>query len=238
MHHRDAVGQRQRLDLVVGDVDHGRAELHVQLLDLDPELGAELGVEVGERLVEQEDIDVAHQRPADRDALALAAGQFRRPALEERLDLQESTAAFSTRRAISSLGTPRDAEPEGQVPLRRHPRIERVGLEHHADAAVLGLLPGDVLAVDPDLAGIDVEEPGDGVEQRRLAAARGAEEHDELAGIHLEIEILQHLQVAEGDPEVLDRYLRHGPILSPRRRRCRGRTSGPTRNRRSAARRP
>ncbi len=76
MHDRDAVGKRQRLDLVVGDVDHGRAELHVQLLQLDAELGAELGVEVGERLVEQEDVDVADQRAADGDALALAAGEL------------------------------------------------------------------------------------------------------------------------------------------------------------------
>ena len=78
VHHRDAVGERQRLDLVVGDVDHGVAELLVQPLDLDPQLGAELGVEVGQRLVEEEHIDVAHQRPADRDALALAAGELRR----------------------------------------------------------------------------------------------------------------------------------------------------------------
>ena len=89
LHHRDAVGERQRLDLVVGDVDHGVAELLMQLLDLDPQFGAQLGVEIGERLVEQEDVDVAHQRAADRDALALAAREFGRLALQQRLDLQQ-----------------------------------------------------------------------------------------------------------------------------------------------------
>ena len=88
-HDRDAVGEGQRLDLVVGDVDHGVLELLVQALDLDAELGAELGVEVGQRLVEEEDVDVAHQRPADRDALALAAGEGGGLALEQRLDLQD-----------------------------------------------------------------------------------------------------------------------------------------------------
>ena len=82
----------------------------MQPLDLDAQLGAELGVEVGERLVEQEDVDVAHQRAADRDALALAAGELRRAALQQRLDLQKLRGASrragrsrpSARRAIFS----------------------------------------------------------------------------------------------------------------------------------------
>ena len=118
VHHRDAVGERQRLDLVVGDVDHGRAELLVQLLELDAQLGAELGVEVGERLVEEEDVDVAHQRPADGDALALAAGQLGGRALQERLDLQELGGALDARGDLVACGTPRDLQAEGQVALR------------------------------------------------------------------------------------------------------------------------
>ena len=89
LHDGDAVGERHRLDLVVGDVDHGVGQPLVQPLDLDAQLRAQLGVEVGQRLVEQEDVDVAHQRTADRHALALAAGQLRRLALQQRLDLQD-----------------------------------------------------------------------------------------------------------------------------------------------------
>ena len=95
VHDGDPIGERQRLDLVVGDVDHRRlAEPLVQPLQLDTQFGAELGVEIGERLVEEEDIDVAHQRPADRDALALAAGELRRAALQQRLDLQKLGGEF------------------------------------------------------------------------------------------------------------------------------------------------
>ena len=79
---------------------------------------AELGVEIGERLVEQEDVDVADQRPPDRDALALAAGELRRAALEQRLDLQQVGRLRLTRRSISSLRHARHPEPEGQVLLR------------------------------------------------------------------------------------------------------------------------
>ena len=99
LHHGDAVGQRQRLDLVMRDIDHGVAELLVELLDLDPQLVAQLGVEVGKRLVEQEDVDIAHQRPADGDALALAAGKLGRAGdCRSRLELQQSCGrAFDAR---------------------------------------------------------------------------------------------------------------------------------------------
>ena len=55
----------------------------MQALDLDPHLGAQLGIEIGERLVEQEDQRVAHQAAAERYALLLAARELARPALQE-----------------------------------------------------------------------------------------------------------------------------------------------------------
>ena len=52
--------------------------LHLAAQDGDfaPRLHPQFGVEIGERLVEQEDAGLAHDRPPDGDALALAAGQF------------------------------------------------------------------------------------------------------------------------------------------------------------------
>ena len=54
VHDHDPVGEGHGLDLVVGDVDHGGAQLLVQPRDLEPDGRAQGGVEVGERLVEQE----------------------------------------------------------------------------------------------------------------------------------------------------------------------------------------
>ncbi|MNH90919.1 hypothetical protein D3C73_434640 [compost metagenome] len=47
----------------------------MQALDFDAQFRAQFRIEVGERFVEQEDIDIADKRAADRDALALAAGE-------------------------------------------------------------------------------------------------------------------------------------------------------------------
>ena len=60
----------------------------MQALDLDPQLVPELGVEVGERLVEEEHGGVADQGPADRHPLALPARELVRAAVEQVVDLQ------------------------------------------------------------------------------------------------------------------------------------------------------
>ena len=57
----------------------------MQPLNLDPEFGAELGIEVRQGLVKQEHIDITHQSAADRYALALAAGKRVRFAFQQRL---------------------------------------------------------------------------------------------------------------------------------------------------------
>ena len=53
-HHRDAVGHRQRLVLVVGDEDERDADLALNALELDLHRLAQLEVERRERLVEQQ----------------------------------------------------------------------------------------------------------------------------------------------------------------------------------------
>ena len=112
VHDRDARGERHRLDLVVGDVDRGLADAVVQLLDLGAHLDAELGVEVGERLVEEEERRVADQRPAHGDALALAAGELAGLALQERLDLQAARRRARRRRPAPASGTRRLSMPK------------------------------------------------------------------------------------------------------------------------------
>ena len=83
----------------------------VQLLDLGAHLDAQLGVEVGQRLVEQEELGVAHQRPAHRDALALAARQLAGLAVEQVVDLQELRDP-RTALSRSGLGTSRISSPK------------------------------------------------------------------------------------------------------------------------------
>ena len=79
----------------------------MQFLDLGAHRDAQLGVEIGERLVEQEHLRIAHDRAAHGDALALAAGELARIAVEQRLEAEDLGGARAPAASISAFGAPR-----------------------------------------------------------------------------------------------------------------------------------
>ena len=89
LEHGDPVAHGHGLDLVVGDVDRGDAEAALQRGDLGAGLHAQLGVEVRQRLVHEEDLRLADDRAAHGDALALAAGEGLGLAVEVRLEVED-----------------------------------------------------------------------------------------------------------------------------------------------------
>ena len=180
VHEHDPLAERHRFDLVVRDVDDRRLEPLVEPGDFGPHLHAELGVEIRQRLVEQKHLRLADDRPAERDALPLAAGELARSAVEQRFDREDlgrfADAAFDLRpRRAAHL------QAERHVLLHRHVRVEGVVLEHHGDVAVAGRDVVHEPVADVDLAAGDFLEPGDHPQRRRFAAARRADQHDELA---------------------------------------------------------
>ena len=119
MHHHDLVGHGHGLDLVVGDVDGRRLQALVQLLDLGAHLHAQLGVEVRQRLVEQEHLRIAHDGAAHGDALALAAGELARIAVEQGAEAEDLGGARS--RAVRSRLFGARAQLERERPCWRRP---------------------------------------------------------------------------------------------------------------------
>ena len=80
-HHRQPVGKAQGLALVVGDEDRRDAELALDFAQLDLHRGAQILVERGKRLIEQQHGRIDDQRARQRDALLLAAGELARLAV-------------------------------------------------------------------------------------------------------------------------------------------------------------
>jgi hypothetical protein len=70
-HDDDAVGHAQGLFLVVRDVDRRQAEPALERSDLHPHLDAQPGVQVAQRLIEEEHPRLIDQRPRERHALLL-----------------------------------------------------------------------------------------------------------------------------------------------------------------------
>ena len=100
IHHHELVGERHRLELIMRHVDRGRAKRALQLADLDSHLHAQFGVEIGERLVEQEGRGLAHDRPSHGDPLALPARKLARLALEQVLELEDARGFLDARRDL------------------------------------------------------------------------------------------------------------------------------------------
>src|SRR5690606_29838366 len=168
-HDDDAVAEGHRLLLVVGDVDHGGAEPPLELGELDPHLDAQLGVEVREGLVEEEDVRLTHDRAAQRDTLPLAAGQFTGSPPEQRLDAEDLGCLEDARLPLAAF-VAQVPQPEGEVLLDGHVRVEGVVLEDHRDVAGPGVEAGDVAVAYVDRAAGRALEASDHAQRRALPA--------------------------------------------------------------------
>ena len=180
----------------MGDIERGDAELALQLLDLDPHLHPQLGVDVAERLVEQEHLRVAHDGAPHRHPPALAAGKLRRLALQQLRQFQRVRRRADLTVDLRSRLAPVD-QPVGHVAVDGHVRIEGVVLEHHGDVALGRLQPVHPSAVDQQITLGDRLQPGDHAQQRGLAAAWGPDDHDQLAVGDVQIDAL-HRNDASG----------------------------------------
>ena len=189
------VGERHRLHLVVGHVDHGPLHVLMQPLDLGAHLVAQLGVEVAERLVEEIELGVPHQRAAHGDALALAAGELARLALEQVRDAQHGGSTLHPRADLGIRRVPHP-EPEGHVLEHRHMRIERVVLKHHRDVPVLGPDVVDHRAIDLHRAFGHNLQACDHAQERALAAPRRPHQHGEGAVRYLDIHTAHGMNLA------------------------------------------
>ena len=103
-HDRHPVAHGHGLDLVVGDVERGHAHPALDAADLGAHLHAQLGVEVGERLVHQEHARLAHDGPAHGNALPLAARELAGLAIDP-LGKPQQLGRLVDLRLISALGS-------------------------------------------------------------------------------------------------------------------------------------
>ena len=192
VHH--AVGERQEA-LVVGghDDDPTGSREGTQRTEDAVDLHV---VEVGGGLVGEEQRRVVDERPRDRDALLLAAGQVAGP----------MPAAIGQAEAIEQLvgsvpGPPAPHAGEEErgldVLARREARDQVEGLEDDPDGVPAVVRQGTTREVGHvDVAEADRpvrrrEDAGEGGEERRLPAAARSQQQDELTRGHLQVEPIE-----------------------------------------------
>ncbi len=197
VHDQDTVGEQHRLLDVVRDQQHRAApalpHLPDQALGLDP--GER--VEGAERLVEQQQAGLAHQRAGEGGALGLASGQGLRPGVDA------MTEADLVQR------------PLGDVPFGAARKSEQDVAPHLLPGHEPGCLEGDGPAARDQGRALDVPvEAREDAQQGGLAAAAAPEQGDELAGCDVESEVVDDRAAVEGagQPLDMDRGPGHRPV--------------------------
>ena len=195
IHHQHAVGQDHRLALVVRDEDRRDADPRLDLLQLEAHLVAPPRVEIGERLVEQQHVGIADERPAQRDALLLAARQQRRRPVVQALSprrLQHGHDLVADLRRRQALA--RAAERQCSRTRSCAARSRRTGTPCPCAACrAAGRCPASAEVTTPvahaHLAGVGPLQPGDHAQCRGLAAAARPEQRDERPAGDLEAHV-------------------------------------------------
>ena len=209
--HGDAIGQGQCLFLVMGDVDGCDAELALHLLQLIAQLNAQFRVQIGQRLVHADDAWSGDEGAGDGDALLLTAGQLADCLFELLVGQIDLARNFPHLLVDFRLFQLFELQAERDVVVHRHRREQRVALEYDADVALLNRHMGNILLVHRHRAGDRLNKAGDGAQGGRFAAAGRAEEGKELPFLHVHVDIVQRLKIAEFDHNVLE--FNHGRQL-------------------------
>jgi hypothetical protein len=152
-------------------------------------LPAQVGVEVGQRLIEQEDGGFPDDSPSHGDALPLPAGHLLRFAIEERMELQDLRRPANPAVDLPFRNLPQ-AQTQGDVLTCREVGVEGVVLKHHGHVALPGRQVRDLPLTDADRSARDALEPREHPQDRRFAAPGSAHEDHQLAIGHLKVEPL------------------------------------------------
>ena len=230
LHHADPVGDLADDAEVVGDEQHGHAEPGLQLLEKLEDLRLDGDIERGGRLVGDQQVRLVGERHRDHHALALAAGQLMRIALQPRFGIGDADLRqqFEDARARRRAGHAAMQEQDfADLLLDRVQRIERGHrlLEDDGDvgAANLANVPlgqaEQILALEHHLAGRMArrrirQQLHDRQRGRRFSRSRLADQRQRLALLDAERDAIDRQRRAstraECDRQFLDGEQRLG----------------------------
>ena len=191
-HHDHAVGQEDRLLDVVGHEQRGGGHPLVDAQELEVQALARELVDGGERLVEQQHVHAHHQEAGERHALLHAAGEVARIGVLEAAQPDEveqlvGLALGALVELLAELGG------KQRVLERGLPGQQRRALEHQRHVLARR---GHRAAVDGNCSRAERDQAGDQPQHRRLAAAAGTDDRDELAWLGQEVDVVEREHTA------------------------------------------
>lgn len=194
VHDGDAIRQRQSFGLVMGDVDSRYADFLLQPAQFTAHLFAQQGVEIAQRLVEQEQARLAHESARQRQPLLLATAQLRRRTLGQCREPHGFQCPHHPLLDVSFAPAPVACHAQWKrgVVEHVHVRPHRIRLEHHAEPALIGGYEDAFVEIEDDAvieghaAAAGLLETGHRPQGRAFAAAGWSEQRIELPGRYIE----------------------------------------------------
>src|SRR5512140_120850 len=204
------------------------------LVDVDDEAGHVLllfEVHPGHRLVEEQELRLERQRPAELDPLAKAVGQRPHRLLPDVFDLEEVDDVLYRLPVLDLLVPGRPEEDaarqdpalhelvaaQHQVVEDGHVVEEGDVLEGAGDPQVGHLVrvhPGDLAVLEVDRAALRLVDARDAVEDRRFPGAVGADDRVHAPLRHVDRDPVDRLHPPEGEVDVVDPKQRHKGSMS------------------------
>ena len=206
----------------MGDVDGGDFQLALQVLDLHPHRGAQFGIQIGQRLVHQEHLRLAHNGAGKRRALPLAARQSAGLAVQKTAQFHHIGGA-ADQAVMIGLGYTAHPQRKADVFIDRHIGVKRIALKHHGDIAVARIHLGHHFGADDHFTLGRCFQPGDHPHGGGLATTRRAKQNQKLLIMDIKRHVPHAGERAVAFDDVLKMDRRHdypftAPMVRPRDR--------------------
>jgi hypothetical protein len=213
----DAVGERHHeLQVLLGQ--HDREARGLELGDALAQLLDDQWRQALRRLVEQQELGIAHQRAGDGQHLLLAAGQHAAAAVADLGQVGKEREHLLLAPGRAAVG----ADAAGDIEILPHRELgeDAPVFRHEADAEPTDAVRahmGDVAALPHHTSAAGRREAHDRAHGRGLAHAIAPDQGDAFAGVYLQRDAEQHLAQAIGSVDALYLQVSHG---HPRDRRA------------------
>ena len=172
----------------------------VEPLELGAHVDAQLGIQVGKGLIQQQQLGTGSHGTGNGHALLLAAGKLCGIAVLVLLDAHHAQGVHDPLVDLR-LGHLLDLQAKGDVVIGGHVRPQGVGLEHQvqstfAGLGIVGVVGVDHLhTVDGHDAVLGLLQSGDHPQRGGLAAAGGTQQRHEVAILDGEVDVPQDMVV-------------------------------------------
>ena len=143
---------------------------------------AQGGIEVRQRLVQQQHARLGRERPGERHPLLLATRELRDAPRAEPLQVHQRERPVDAPVQLGAAHAER-LEPEGDIGPDVQVREQGVVLEHHAEPARHRRHPGHVVALDQHPSLVGSLESRQQTQRRRLAAPARSQQRQQLAAL-------------------------------------------------------